>query len=184
MPQNKQNTPGSQDHREPAFLILGKLRRAHGVQGEIPLEVYTELLELLAPNSVVYVGENHQPITIEKRRWKKPLLLLKFKGINDRETASGLTNELLYVHPSQLPSLPDGEFYYHEMLGLSVYDEEDTYLGILTEILGTGANDVFLILSDSGEEILIPDIEEMVISIDLDQGRMVVAKMDWYGEGA
>jgi len=79
MPQTSEDYAGSQPNREPAFLVLGKLRRAHGVKGEIPLELYTQLTELLVPGSEVFVGEEHQPLTIESTRWKSDLLLLKFE---------------------------------------------------------------------------------------------------------
>jgi len=165
-----------------AFLVLGKLRRAHGVRGEIPLEVYTHLLELLIPESVVYVGEEHAPYTIEKTRWKGDLLLLKFYEIDDRTVVSQLTNSLVFVKTERLPSLPEGEFYYHELIGLDIYQLDGEYLGVLTQILETGANDVYLIQTEKGEEILIPATEEMILEIDPDLGKMIVAKMEWYGE--
>jgi len=174
---------GLQSNGKPAFLVLGKLRRAHGVRGEIPLELYTQMLELLLPDCVVFVGEERQPYTIESIRWKQELLLLKFHGINDRTVVSELTNELVYVNTEALPSLSEGDFYLHELIGLKVYEEDSLFLGVLTEILETGANDVYLIKNDAGEEILIPATEEMILEIDLDQEKMIVSRMEWYGEG-
>ena len=182
MPQNNENESGSPHSGEPAFLVLGKLRRAHGVKGEIPLEIYTRMLDLLAPECIVYIGEEHSPLTIEKTRWKNDLLLIKFKEIQDRTAVSELTNELVYVRASQLPDLPAGDFYYHEIIGLDVYEPDGHYLGVLVEILETGANDVYLIQNDDDEEVLIPATEEMILEIDPDQEKMIVAKMDWYGE--
>lgn len=183
MPQNHKKNSGSPHTSEPEFLLLGKLRRAHGVKGEIPLEVYTEMLELLVPDSLVFIGDAYQPLTIEKTRWKQELLLLKFKEIDDRTIVSELTNALVYVRSFQLPPLTEGEIYSHEIVGLSVYTEESEFLGTLVEILETGANDVFIIEDDAGQEILIPDTEEVILEIDLELGKMIVARMDWYGEG-
>lgn len=183
MPQNHKKNSGSPHASEPEFLLLGKLRRAHGVKGEIPLEVYTEMLELLVPDSLVFIGDAYQPLTIEKTRWKQELLLLKFKEIDDRTIVSELTNALVYVRSVQLPPLTEGEIYSHEIVGLSVYTEEGEFLGTLVEILETGANDVFIIEDDAGQEILIPDTEEVILEIDLELGKMIVARMDWYGEG-
>lgn len=173
---------GSLNSGEPAFLVLGKLRRAHGVKGEIPLEVYTQMLELITPDKVVFVGEDHQPLTIEKTRWKSKLLLIQFKEIHDRTVVSELTNELLYVKTSQLPPLPEGDFYLHELIGLDVYEPDGRFLGVLVEILETGANDVYLVENDAGEEILIPATEEMILEIDLEKEKLVVARMEWYGD--
>jgi 16S rRNA processing protein RimM len=183
MSQKSSHDAGSRPSSEPAFLVLGKLRRAHGVRGEIPLELYSQLLELLVPDSVVYIGEQHQAYTIESARWKQDFLLLKFAGIDDRTVVSTLTNELVYVKTGQLPPLPEGDFYYHELIGLKVYETDGHYLGVLMEVLETGANDVYLIQDDDGEEILIPATEEMILEIDQDQERMIVSKMEWYGEG-
>ncbi|MFW5713248.1 MAG: ribosome maturation factor RimM [Brevefilum sp.] len=182
MPYTRENDSGSLGNGEPAFLVLGKLRRAHGVKGEIPLEIYTQMLELLIPEKTVFVGEEHQSLTIEKTRWKNELLLIKFKEIHDRTVVSELTNELVYVKTSQLPPLPEGDFYYHELVGLDVYEPDGCYLGVLVQILETGANDVYLIKNDEGEEVLIPATEEMILEIDPEQEKMIVAKMDWYGE--
>jgi len=87
MPLKNQKNAGSNRLDEPAFLVLGKLRRAHGVKGEIPLEIYTQMLELLVPDKTVFIGEDHQPFTIETTRWKTDLLLIKFKEIHDRTAA-------------------------------------------------------------------------------------------------
>lgn len=183
MPQNFSNSAGSTPTSEPAFLVLGKLRRAHGVSGEIPLEVYTHLLELLVPESVVFIGDTYRPFTIENTRWKQDLLLIKFTNISDRTTVSELTNQLVYIKTDQLPPLNEGEFYYHQLIGIHVYEEDGAYLGVLTEILETGANDVYLVKNESGEEILIPATEEMILEIHPDQEKMIVGRMEWYGEG-
>ncbi len=183
MPHINKNDAGSQLFSEPAFLVLGKLRRAHGVKGEIPLEVYTRMLELLAPGCLVYVGEQHHPYRIEDTRTKNDLVLLKFHEINDRTTVSTLTNKLVYVAAEQLPPLGEDEYYLHQLIGLNVYQEDGTYLGILTEILETGANDVYLVEDDEGNETLIPATEEMIQDINLQSRKMIVRKMIWYGEG-
>ena len=183
MPQKTNSNAGSRSSSEPAFLIVGKLRRPHGVQGEIPLELFSELLELLNPGCTVYLGDHHQPLTIEANRWKQDLLLLKFRNLDDRTAVEALTNELVFVESSQLPPLDDGEYYLHQLIGLAVYDEEGDSLGVLTEILQTGANDVYLVTNEAGEETLIPDTDEAILEIDMDAGKMRVAKLKWYGEG-
>lgn len=147
------------------------------------MELHSQMLELMVPGSQVFVGEDHHSLSIESTRWKSEFLLLKFVGIDDRTEVSQWTNALLYVKTDQLPALPQGEFYLHELIGLNVFEPDGTSLGVLMEILETGANDVYLIQNDAGEEVLIPATEEMILEIDLDQEKMVVGKMAWYGEG-
>jgi 16S rRNA processing protein RimM len=183
MPQRIVNNAGSEEINEPAFLVLGKLRKAHGVYGEITMEIYTEMLELLDPGRIVLIGETHLAYTILTTRWKQDLLLVKFKNIQDRTQVSKLTNQLVFVKSSDLPPLSDEEVYYHQLIGLQVYDVENQYLGILKEILQTGANDVYIIQDGLGNEVLIPAVEDMILDINLEMKEMIVSKMVWYGEG-
>lgn len=184
MPQiNRNKDAGSHPKSEPAFLVLGKLRRAHGVRGEIPLEIYSEMLELLAPGGLVYVGEAHQALTIEATRWKNDLLLLKFEEIGDRTAVSELTNDLVYISTDQLPPLEDGGYYRHELIGLKVYEQGGPLLGELMEVLETGANDVYVVQNVAGEEVLIPATEHTILEVDFDQETMIVTRLEWYGEG-
>ena len=183
MPLKIGNGAGSRKNSEPAFLVLGKLRRAHGVMGEIALDVYTSMLELLAVREVVFVGETYQPYTIQTTRWKGDLLLLKFEGIDDRSVVSQLTNAMLYTRTDQLPALDEDEFYLHQLIGMDVYDTDNRLLGVLTQILETGANDVYLVTDQTGAEVLIAAVEECIVDIDLEAGKMIVTKIEWYGEG-
>ena len=112
MPLKNGNDAGSGKNAEPAFLVIGKLRRAHGVSGEIALEVYSRIPELLSVDRTVFIGETYQPFTIQSTRPKGKLLLLKFFKINDRTKASGLTNQLVYTRSDHLPGLPEGEFFF------------------------------------------------------------------------
>ncbi len=141
------------------------------------------MLELLNPGSVVFIGDAHLPYTIEKTRWKEPLLLLKFSGISDRTAASQLTNQLVFINTTQMDPLPQGEFYYHELIGLDIYYEDDQLLGVLKEVLETGANDVYVVRDKDGKETLIPAISDVIQSIELEKGRMIVSRIEWYGEG-
>ncbi|NLN69259.1 MAG: 16S rRNA processing protein RimM [Chloroflexi bacterium] len=184
MPLRFGNDAGSDRNAEPAFLVLGKLRRAHGISGELTLEVYTRMPELLDAGQVIFIGETYQAFTIQSTRPKGKLLLLKFAEIKDRTEASALTNQLVYTKSEHLPSLPEDDFYLHELIGLDVFDTDDNHLGVLTEILETGANDVYLVRDSAGVEVLIAAVEEQILEIDLEQGRMTVLIIPWYGEGA
>jgi 16S rRNA processing protein RimM len=184
MPQTSPNNDaGSLLGGEPAFLVLGKLRRAHGVRGEIPLEVYSEMVDLIAPGITLYIGKKRSSLTVEATRWKNDLLLLKFEEISDRTEVSALTNALVYIRTADLPELAEGEYYSYELIGLKVYEEGGDALGVLMEILETGANDVYVVQNEAGEETLIPATEETILEVDFDQEKMIVTRLEWYGEG-
>jgi 16S rRNA processing protein RimM len=165
---------GSPQPGEPAFLVVGKLHRPHGLRGEMVFEIYTDFPERLEPGVSVYVGENHQPLRIRSRRPSHTTLLLAFEGFKDPESAGELRNQLVYVRADDRPPLPEGEYYHHQLLGLQVVSDEGRELGKLTQILDTGANDVYVVRSTSGAEILLPALASVIMDIDLEAGKMLV----------
>jgi 16S rRNA processing protein RimM len=164
---NTAKNTGSQDNSEPVFLVVGKLRKPHGLQGEIAMEIKTDFPERLQPELPLFIGPNRLPTRILKYRQHKNLLLVILEGYPTREALSVLRNQDLFVSAADIPPLPQGEFYHHQLLGLNVYDDQGTHLGEIAEIIETGANDVFIVRSPSGPDLLIPYLNTLVIRIDL-----------------
>jgi 16S rRNA processing protein RimM len=166
---------GSPSAGEPALLlVVGKIRRPHGVAGEALVEIHTDFPERLAPKTLVFVGAAHQPLTIRKRRPHKDGLLLTFEDITTPEQVGLLRNQMLSIPAVDRPPLPEGEYYHHQILGLSVVDENGQELGKLAEILETGANDVYVVTRDDGTELLLPAISDVVLDVDLPRKTMRV----------
>lgn len=165
---------------ERGYVAIGKFRRTHGVQGDIVFEFYTDFPEHIEPGMQVFVGEELTAKNITTLRPHQNGLILHLDGYNNPEEASILTNQVVFLPIDQLPPLPDGEFYHHELLGLSVVDVDGAELGVLEEILETGANDVFLIRDRFGKELLLPDIESVVLKIQPKQRKIVVRPPVWY----
>ena len=159
---------------EPVFLAVGKLGRPHGVRGEVVLILMTDFPERLRPGARIFLGEDHLPIQIRSRRESQGNLLLKFEGYDTPEAAGELRNQFLFVHAEDRPVLPEGEYYHHQIIGLSVIDEQGKLLGKVTDILSTGSNDVYIVQPDSGPEILLPATEEVILDIDLQNGQIRV----------
>ena len=136
------------------------------------MEVYTDFPERLQAKRVVYAGEKHAPLTIRSSRFHNEGLLLAFQGITTPEQIGLYRNQILYVTTADRPDLPEGEFYHDELLGLEVVSEDGRSLGALSEILETGANDVFVVTDPAGRELLLPVIAEVILSIDL-PGRVI-----------
>ncbi len=170
----KERPAGSLKTGEPAFLAAGKVRRPHGVHGDVFVELYTDFPERLQPKKDVYLGEKHERITIRSQRPHKDGLLLGFDGFDTPEAIGRFRNQTLYVTSADSPELPEGEYYFHELLDLNVFDENETLLGTLTEIIETGANDVYVVTTPSGTEILLPSIPEVVKAVDLEARKMTV----------
>lgn len=176
---NPQPGTGSPQPDEPVFVVVGKLRRPHGVKGELLMDIETDFPQRLRPHKVVYVGEDHEPLTIRSVRGHDRAMIVAFTGLDDVEMVGRLRNLLVYVKGNDLPSLPEGEYYFHQLLNLRVLDESGLELGRLTDILETGANDVYVVATESGKELLLPVIEDVILAVDLQKGEMVVRPQEW-----
>jgi 16S rRNA processing protein RimM len=165
---------GSPPPGEPVFLVVGKLQRPHGLRGEVIMEVITDFPERLRSGVTVYVGEAHQPQRIRSRRWHDRALLLAFDSCLDSESVGQFRNQLVCVRADDRPALPEGEYYHHQILGLSVVSDTGQALGRLVQILSTGANDVYIVRPEAGPEVLLPVTEEVILRVDLERGEILV----------
>ena len=159
------------------FLIVGQIGRPHGLKGEAHITVLTDFPERLKPGVILFVGSDHAPITIRECRWQHSDLLLAFEGYPERNGVTTLCNQYLFVCANDRPALAEGEYYHHQLIGLKVFNidaENPHYLGTLSEILSTGANDVYVIANKAEKDILIPALESTILSIDLELGQMMV----------
>ncbi len=171
------NKAGSLAKNEPAYLLIGRLQRSHGIKGELAMRVDTDFPERIRPGKSVYLGDDKQEKTVASVRWKGNLMLIRFRGIDNPEDASELTNLEVFKSTRNLPKLPEGKYYHHVLLGLQVW-EGDEHLGELVEIMETGANDVYVIQKEDAKELLIPAIPDVVLEVDLDNCRMNVSLLE------
>jgi len=162
------DAPGSPDG-EPVYLAVGFLRRAHGVRGEMIMELRTDFPERLRSGRKLFVGDEHKPVTLSGARPHPKGMLVRLQGIETPEEAGQLRNQWVYVRAADVPDLPGGKLYQHEILGFEVVDEDDRLLGKLVEIIETGANDVYVVKSDSGKELLLPAIPSVILDLDPDR---------------
>lgn len=185
MTSKKQVTPelstntGSPQVGGPVYLAIGKLQRTHGVKGELVLDVLTDFPQRIKVGRQVFIGNQHKEYVIASVRPNGNTLLVGFEGLIDCDQASIVRNQLVYIRTEDAQVLPEGEFYHHEIEGMSVFDETGKLIGLISEVLITGANDVYVVASDSGDEILIPAIKSVVISIDRKERKMVVRLPEW-----
>ncbi len=159
---------------EPVYLVIGYLRRPHGVHGEIIMDLHTDFPDRIKSGRTVFVGEKHQPQTFDGVREHNTGLLVKFRGIDTPEDVGLFRNRWVYVKASEVPPLPEGKHYQYELIGLDVVDEDGNPLGKLEEILETGANDVYIVKNDSGKEILLPAIPSVILDLNMDQRTLRV----------
>ena len=107
------------------------------------------------------------------------MVILKLKGIDDRDQADKLKKATLWVDRDHAVSLEENEYYRGDLMGMEVYTDEGTLLGTLTDVLDTGANDVYAVrLSDTQEEVYLPAIRQCILKVDAEKGRMEVHLME------
>ncbi|WP_299533508.1 ribosome maturation factor RimM [uncultured Streptomyces sp.] len=158
-------------------LVVARIGRAHGIKGEVTVEVRTDEPELrLGPGAVLATEPaGVGPLTIETGRVHSGRLLLRFAGVADRTAAEALRNTLLIaeVDPTELPEDPE-EFYDHQLIDLDVVLADGTEIGRITEITHLPSQDLFIVERPDGSEVMIPFVEEIVTSIDLEEQRAVI----------
>lgn len=158
-------------------LVVARIGRAHGIKGEVTVEVRTDEPELrLGPGAVLATEPaTVGPLTIETGRVHSGRLLLRFEGVRDRTAAEALRNTLLIadVDPEQMPEEPD-EYYDHQLMDLDVVLADGTEIGRITEISHLPSQDLFIVERPDGSEVMIPFVEEIVTGIDLEEQRAVI----------
>ena len=174
MVEQKQGSPKG----ESVYLAIGFLRRPHGVSGEIIMDLHTDFPERIKAGRKVYVGEKYETLIIDSARAHGNGMLIRLNGCDTPETAGRFRNQWVYVKSTEVPALPAGKVYKHELIGLTVTTDSGETLGVLNEILETGANDVYVVKNESGAEILLPAIPDVILGIDMDERVIRVHLMD------
>lgn len=158
-------------------LVVARIGRAHGIKGEVTVEVRTDEPELrLGPGAVLATEPaSTGPLTVETGRVHSGRLLLRFAGVGDRTGAEALRNTLLIaeVDPEDMPEDPD-EYYDHQLMDLDVVLSDGTEVGRITEITHLPSQDLFIVERPDGTEVMIPFVEEIVTEIDLAEQRAVI----------
>ena len=170
----KKQPAGSPTASGPAFLAVAKIRRPHGIHGEMVVEIYTDYPERLQPGKKVFIGTENKILTIATRRLHNEGLLLGFDGITTPEEAGRLRNQVISISSADAQELRDGEYYFHDLIGLNVTDDLGNSLGTLTAVVETGANDVYVVTDRAGDEILLPAIADVILEVDLDHKTIKV----------
>lgn len=171
---DKNQDTGSPPIGEPVFLLVGVVRRPHGVKGEVLMGVMTDFPERIKPGAVLYLREGEEPVTILTVRKHNKGLLLRFKEYPNREDVENLRNLNVFVRADDRPKLPKGEHYWHEMIGMAVVTDAGESLGVLVDLIETGANNVYVVRTEGGKEVLLPVINEVILKIDLKKKQMTV----------
>ena len=162
------------------LLRVGVIANTHGIRGEVKVYPTTDEKERFKDlkKVILDMGKEQKVLEIQSVRFFKNLVILKFKGIdniNDIEMYKG--KDLLVTREDAVP-LEEGEYFIADLLDLDVYSDEDEKIGVLYDVMQTSANDVYVVKTEEGKEILLPAIDECILDIDLEENRMTVHIME------
>jgi 16S rRNA processing protein RimM len=158
-------------------VAVGRVSRAHGVQGEVAVLVLSEVEGRFAPGATLWL-EDGRTLTVESSKPHRGGLLVRFREVRDREQAEGLQRALLVVPESSSPSLPEGSWWDHQIEGCAVETDRGRALGTVREVIHTAANDVWSVVSEDGTETLVPVLNDVLASVDVAAKRIVVREIE------
>ena len=164
------------------LIVLGKIYSVHGIRGEVKVYSFTDPIDNLLdyPRWTLRRDGESRQVDLASGRLQGKVLVIKIKGLVDREEARSFAGFDICVPRTQLPALPDGEFYWLQLQGLQVIDQLGQLLGKIDSLLETGANDVMLVRPCVGSlddrERLLPYTEQCVQLVDLAAGQM---RVEW-----
>ncbi len=157
-------------------VAVGRITRAHGVQGELAVLVISEVPGRFADGETVWL-EDGRTLTVESSRPHKDRLLVRFREVQSREQAEALQRALLVVPESLSPELPEGSWWDHRIVGCALETDRGRSLGTVREVIHTAANDVWSAVDDEGTETLIPVLQDVILDVDIDAKRIVVREI-------
>ncbi|MDI9818762.1 MULTISPECIES: ribosome maturation factor RimM [unclassified Legionella] len=159
------------------WIVVGRFGRPHGIKGFITIHSFTEPRDNILKYSDwhVCIAKQWQPLNLLHVEINEKAILAQVKGYHGREEVAALTNVEIAISRKQLPSLKPGEYYWHELIGMQVIDQQDTPLGTVVDIMPTGSNDVLVIKGDKRH--LIPYLpDQFITDINPVQG---VIRVNW-----
>lgn len=164
------------------WFNVGKIVNTHGIRGEVRVISRTDFAEdrYQVGNTLHLFRENKEPIELKiaSHRIHKNFNLLTFEGYHNVNDVEPFRDGILKITESQLTDLDEGEFYFHEIIGCTVYTDQGEEVGTIHEILTPGANDVWVVKDSRGKDVLIPYIEQIVKEVDIEAQKVIITPME------
>lgn len=158
------------------FFQIGVISSTHGIKGEVKVFPTTDEVNRFKKLKEVYLdtGKEHLILHPESVKFFKQFVILKFKEFNDINEVEQYRNKSLLVDREHAVKLKKDEYFIADLMGLKVMTDEGEQLGILKDVLQTGANDVYIVETSEGKEVLLPAIKECVLKVDVEAGEVLV----------
>lgn len=156
-------------------LIVGRVMKAHGIRGEVSVEVHSDLPDRFAPGAQVLVGE--MLMVVATSRPHQGRMLIRFEGIEDRNASEALHGRTITVSEAEAAELDEHTYFPHQLEGLSVRDVAGNELGTFADVEESPAHDLWVVATATGT-VYVPAVEQIVVSVDLDTGVITLDPPD------
>ncbi len=163
---------------------IGKIYTTFGLKGDVKVYVYTEddVFDSFQGKQVwIEDGSSSLKVKLKSAKLsKKKNFLVKLEGFDSVNKSKRIVGKKITVEENELPSVGKDEYYFYQVVGMEVYDEDEKYVGKIEDVIQTGSNDVFVVKSEKGDEVLIPSIKDYVLNLDKAHSKIKIKKMIWY----
>lgn len=155
------------------YIKVGKIVNTHGVKGCLKCIPLTDDMERFDELLYVYTEKDNKKRKINNAWYRKGLVYLELEDINDMDAAESLRNTFISIYDDQLRELPEGSYYLFDLEGMEVYSDLGEYIGKISEVYQTGANDVYEVV-DKKKSYLIPAVKDVVKEVSVKEKKMVI----------
>ncbi|MCH5210055.1 MAG: ribosome maturation factor RimM [Oscillospiraceae bacterium] len=166
------------------LLEVGKIVNTHGLRGEVKVVPWTDYPEVFEDIEYVYIKRRNESerLNIKGIKYQKNNLIIKFEEIKDIDEAQKYKNQVIYAEREMLGELPEGVYYIADLIGLEVVTDEGEKIGVIADVFNTGSNDIYDVKREGKKNLLLPVIDEVVLSIDIDSKKVTVHMMEGLDE--
>ena len=162
------------------LLEVGKIVNTHGLRGEVKVVPWTVYPEVFEDIDFVYVKKKseYERLDVKGIKYQKNNLIVRFSQITDINMAEKYKNQVIYAEREILGELPEGVYYIADLIGLDIVTEDGEKIGTVSDVFNTGSNDIYEVKREGKKNLLLPVIDDVVLNIDVDGGKITVRMMD------
>jgi 16S rRNA processing protein RimM len=172
--ETKSDRTTNRAQQPPEFLVVGRVIKPHGIRGALVVEPLSKFITDILKDKLIYLGPDYEAFRVLQFSPHRKRYLLSLETLTTRNDAEMYRDAQVCLRFEDSKPLPAGEYYDWQLLGMTVITDENETLGILEEIIETGANDVYLVRTAAGKEILLPAIESVIKTVDLEHNQLRV----------
>ena len=158
------------------YFEIGQIVNTFGIKGMVKVKPFTENIEQFEELQKIYIKnkDGKKEYKIQKVKYHKQMILIKFEGIENPEDADLLRGSYLLINRKDAKPLEEGTYYIVDLLGLEVYTDEGVLLGKVDDIFNTGSKDIYVVKDELGKQVLLPGIDDVIKEVDLENKKITV----------